>query len=116
MKDLFWLTQTQLDRMAPHFPLSHGIPRVDDLRVISGIIHVIKRGFTRSTPSVRCMASRVGLRHRPTPSLIQAIGSTLHVVGVCVNRIGKRWRLIEMNLLMIRYSKASNILFRIGMN
>ena len=46
-------------------------------------------GFTRSTPSVRCLASRVGLRHRPTPSLIQAIGSTLHVVGVCVNWIGK---------------------------
>lgn len=44
---------------------------------------------TRSTPSVRCLASRVGLRHRPTPSFIQAIGSTLHVVGVCVNRIGK---------------------------
>jgi hypothetical protein len=55
MKDLFWLTQTQLDRMAPHFPLSHGIPRVDDLRVISGIIHVIKRGFTRSTLSEDCL-------------------------------------------------------------
>ena len=52
MKDLFWLTQTQLDRIAPHFPLSHGIPRVDDLRVISGIIHVIKRGLQwRDAPS-----------------------------------------------------------------
>ena len=51
-KDLSWLTQTQLDRMAPHFPLSHGIPRVDDLRVISGIIHVIKRGLQwRDAPS-----------------------------------------------------------------
>ena len=45
MNDYFWLTQTQLDRMKPHFPLSHGVPRVDDLRVISGIIHVIKRGL-----------------------------------------------------------------------
>ncbi len=45
MNDYFWLTQTQLDRIKPHFPLSHGIPRVDDLRVISGIIHVIKRGL-----------------------------------------------------------------------
>jgi len=26
--------------------------------------------------------------HRPTPSYIQEIGSTLHEVGVCVNRIG----------------------------
>ena len=45
MSDHFWLTQTQLDRLKPYFPLSHGIPRVDDLRVVSGIIHVIKRGL-----------------------------------------------------------------------
>ena len=45
MSDHFWLTQMQLDRIKPYFPLSHGIPRVDDLRVISGIIHVIKRGL-----------------------------------------------------------------------
>ena len=45
MSDHFWLTQTQLDRIKPYFPLSHGIPRVDDLRVVSGIIHVIKRGL-----------------------------------------------------------------------
>ena len=45
MNDHFRLTQVQLDRIKPYFPLSHGIPRVDDLRVISGIIHVIKRGL-----------------------------------------------------------------------
>ena len=45
MRDHFWLTQTQLDQIKPYFPLSHGIPRVDDLRVVSGIIHVIKRGL-----------------------------------------------------------------------
>ena len=45
MSDHFWLTQEQLKRIEPHFPLSHGIPRVDDLRVVSGIIHVIKRGL-----------------------------------------------------------------------
>ena len=45
MSDHYRLTQTQLDRIKPYFPLSHGIPRVDDLRVISGIIHVIKRGL-----------------------------------------------------------------------
>jgi len=43
MNDQFWLTQAQLERLNPYFPLSHGVPRVDDLRVISGIIHVIKR-------------------------------------------------------------------------
>jgi putative transposase len=45
MNDHFWLTQTQLDRIKAYFPLSHSIPRVDDLRVISGIIHEIKRGL-----------------------------------------------------------------------
>jgi len=34
------------------------------------------------------LALQAGLMHRPTPSYIQEIGSTLHEVGVCVNRIG----------------------------
>jgi len=45
MSDLFWLTRAQLARLEPYFPLSHGKPRVDDLRVISGIIFVIKNGL-----------------------------------------------------------------------
>lgn len=45
MSACYWLTEEHLERMKPHFPLSHGVPRVDDLRLISGIIHVIKRGF-----------------------------------------------------------------------
>jgi putative transposase len=32
-------------RIAPYFPLSHGVPRVDDRRVISGIIFVIRNGL-----------------------------------------------------------------------
>ncbi len=52
MSDQFWLTPAQLNRIKPHFPLSHDVPRVDDLRVISGIIHVIKRGLQwRDAPS-----------------------------------------------------------------
>ncbi len=45
MSDLFWLSGNQLQRIAPYFPLSHGMPRVDDRRVISGIIFVIKNGL-----------------------------------------------------------------------
>lgn len=44
-KDLFWLSDKQFLAMKPYFPLSHGVPRVDDRRVISGIIFVIKRGL-----------------------------------------------------------------------
>lgn len=45
MSTLFWLSEAQLEQIKPHFPLSHGIPRVDDRRVLSGIIHVIKNGL-----------------------------------------------------------------------
>ena len=45
MSDLFWLTKSQLNTIKPYFPPSRGVPRVDDLRVISGIIFVIKRGL-----------------------------------------------------------------------
>lgn len=45
MSRLFYLTHSQLNRIKPHFPRSHGVARVDDLRVISGIIYVIKNGL-----------------------------------------------------------------------
>lgn len=45
MADLFWLTPKQMKRIEGYFPLSHGVPRVDDRRVISGIIHVIRNGL-----------------------------------------------------------------------
>ena len=36
-----------------YFPLSHGVPRVDDRKVISGIIHVIRNGLRwRDAPAV----------------------------------------------------------------
>ena len=45
MSDLIWLSATQMRRIEPYFPLSHGMPRVDDRRVISGIIFVIRNGL-----------------------------------------------------------------------
>lgn len=41
----FLLNEAQMRRIEPFFPLSHGIPRVDDRRIISGIIYVIKHGL-----------------------------------------------------------------------
>ena len=40
MSDLFWLSDTQMARLEPYFPKSHGKPRVDDRRVLSGIIFI----------------------------------------------------------------------------
>jgi putative transposase len=45
MSHLFYLTQEQFNRIQPYFPLSHGVPRVDDRRVISGIIYVLRNGL-----------------------------------------------------------------------
>ena len=45
MGDVFLLTKQQLNRIKPYFPVSHGVPRVDDRRVLSGIIYVIRGGL-----------------------------------------------------------------------
>ena len=39
------LTPEQMRRIEPYFPLSHGVPRVDDRRVLSGILFVIRNGL-----------------------------------------------------------------------
>jgi transposase len=44
-RDLFWLSDEQFEKIAVHLPRdTRGKPRVDDRRVISGIIHVLKSG------------------------------------------------------------------------
>jgi transposase len=44
-RDQFWLTDEQFSRIEPHLPTdTRGKERVDDLRVISGIVHVLKSG------------------------------------------------------------------------
>jgi putative transposase len=45
MSDLIWLSDAQMRVIEPYFPLSHGLPRVDDRRVISGIIFVLRNGL-----------------------------------------------------------------------
>lgn len=45
MSDLFLLSPAQMSRLSPHFPLAHGVPRVDDRRVVSGIVYIIRNGL-----------------------------------------------------------------------
>ena len=45
MSDLFWLTDEQMAKLSPFFPKSHGKPRVDDRRVLSGIIFINRNGL-----------------------------------------------------------------------
>ena len=52
MSDLYWLTDAQMERLKPFFPLSRGVPRVDDKRVLSGIIFINRNGLRwRDAPS-----------------------------------------------------------------
>ncbi len=45
MSEWFLLSKKQFTRITPYVPLPHGVPRVDDLRVVSGIIDVVKNGL-----------------------------------------------------------------------
>ena len=53
MADLFWLTDEAWAVIEPHLPHGKpGRPRVDDRRVLSGILHVLKTGCRwRDCPS-----------------------------------------------------------------
>ena len=45
MSGQFWLTGKQVERLRPHFPKARGKPRVDDRRVLSGILFVLRNGL-----------------------------------------------------------------------
>ena len=63
MTDLFLLSEAQMRRIEPFFPLSHGIPRVDDRRVISGVVFVIRNdcaGAMLRASTARTRRSTIG--------------------------------------------------------
>lgn len=45
MSNLFWLTDEQMERSQSFLPNSHGKPRVDDRRVLSGIVLINRNGL-----------------------------------------------------------------------
>jgi transposase len=47
MNKLFLQAKSKMARNSPWFPLFHGVPRVDDRRLVSGIVHVIRIGLQR---------------------------------------------------------------------
>jgi len=72
MSDHYWLSEAQLNRIKPYFPRSHGVPRVDDRRVLSGIIHVLKRGLQwRDAPDELQIDATHLKAHRTASSLLK---------------------------------------------
>ena len=45
MGNLYWLSEAQMERLKRFLPKSHGKPRVDDGRVLSGIIFINRHGL-----------------------------------------------------------------------
>ena len=45
MRDFYWLSDAQMAKLEPFFPKPHGKPRVDDRRVLSGIIFINRNGL-----------------------------------------------------------------------
>src|SRR3546814_10846965 len=43
--DLIWLSEAQMGRIEPYCPLSRGVPRVHDRRIVSDIIFVVHNGL-----------------------------------------------------------------------
>jgi len=43
--DLFLLSERQMARISPSFPLTPSVPRVDGRRVVSGIVYMIRNGL-----------------------------------------------------------------------
>ncbi|KEJ94844.1 transposase, IS5 family [Pseudosulfitobacter pseudonitzschiae] len=45
MSNLYWLSEEQMARLLPYFPKSHGVPRVDDRRVLGRIMFLNRKVF-----------------------------------------------------------------------
>lgn len=45
VSDVLLLPESQMERIEPFFPLAHGAPRVDDRRVLSGVVYVNRDGL-----------------------------------------------------------------------
>ena len=60
MSDLLLLSEAQMRRIEPYFPLWHGVPRVDDRLILSGIIFVLRNGLNTARTRRSITASSAG--------------------------------------------------------
>ena len=45
MSNLDWLSEDKMVQLRPYFPKSHGVPRIDDRRILIGIISINRNGL-----------------------------------------------------------------------
>ena len=86
MADLFLLSKAQTKLISPHFPLPHGVARVEDRRVVSGIVFVLENGLRWRDAPKDCGPhktlynrfirwSRMGVFNRNFAGLAEAAGT-----------------------------------------
>src|ERR1700733_9915954 len=81
MTDLFLLSPAQMRRIERYFPLSHGIARIDDRRIVIAIVFVIKNGLRwRDAPPGY------------GPHKTVTIGLSVEAAWGCSTRFSQRWR------------------------
>ena len=109
MKELFYLSQEQIDRIKCYFPRSHGVPRVDDRRIVSGIIYVIKQGlqwFRNALSSKGITPCIPGRRSRKVPMAYdKELYKQRHKIEIMFGRL-KDWRRIAT-----RYDRCAHTFF-----
>jgi hypothetical protein len=80
---LFLLSRVQMRRIERFFPLSHGIARVDDRRIVSAIVFVIKNWL-------RCCPSTIHPGAPPDTSIVSTpIRPRLPLMAVPVSMIAE---------------------------
>ena len=107
MAEEFWLSDGQWERLAPLLPNKpRGVPRVDDRRVISGIIHVLKSGG-RWADAPSSYGPRKTLYNRFVRWAAKGVWSDLFEVLARLDKAsGAEWDRIFLNA-MIRHHEGA---------
>ena len=81
------LTPQQMGKRAPFFPISHGVPRVDDRRAIRGIVDVRRDGFRWND------APNAEGRHKTLSNCVgrwRRLGVLQRIIRACIPARAKR--------------------------
>ena len=85
MSDLIWFTDRQMKRIEPYFPLSHGVPRVDNRRVLSGNRFI---RWSRLGVFNRILAELAGMAGMPDQVMIDATHLKAHRTAASLQKKG----------------------------
>jgi len=123
MSNLYWLSEDQMGRLRPYFPMSRGRARVDDRGVLSGITSLIVTGcvgVTLPKNAVRTILSGitslivtgcVGVT-LPKNAVRTRLYTTAGNGGVIWGYLGRSWRGSQPKRLTTRRSQSTQLTSR----